>query len=259
MTFPARLEQFRAVDSTQRVVREWLDAGEPEVCVAVADHQTAGRGRHGRDWVAPHGSALLLSAGFRPNGLLPRHGWRLAAVVALAMRDAAEEVAGLADGTLWLKWPNDLVAVDQRRGVVKVAGVLGESVSTSRRVQSAVIGIGINGNWKAVDFPWLLSSSMTSLRQLSGNRPIDHAALLDAFLARLEPRYEALAAGTFDAAGWSVTQVTTGRQVVVDIAGESILGTATGVDPESGALLMSRDGKATAAIDSGEVVRCRVS
>lgn len=259
MAFPARLEHFRAIDSTQRVVREWLDAGEPEVCVAVADHQSAGRGRLGREWVAAPGSALLLSAGFRPKGLLPRYGWRLAAIVALAMRDASEEVAGLADGTVWLKWPNDLVAAVEHRGVVKVAGVLGESVSSPRRVQSAVIGIGINGNWKAADFPWLLSATMTSLRQLSGNRPIDHAALLDAFLARLEPRYEALLAGTFDAAGWSVTQITTGRQVVVDVAGESLLGTGAGVDPESGALLLDVNGGGRRVIDSGEVTRCQVS
>jgi BirA family biotin operon repressor/biotin-[acetyl-CoA-carboxylase] ligase len=259
MTFPARLEQFRVVDSTQRVVREWLDAGEQEVCVAVADHQTAGRGRLGREWVAPSGSALLLSAGFRPKGLLPRHAWRLAATVALAMRDAAEEAAGLQDGTLWLKWPNDLVAADGRKNIVKVAGVLGESVSSPRRIQSAVIGIGVNGNWKAADFPWLLASAMTSLRALSGNRPIDHAALLDAFLARLEPRYEALQAGSFDAAGWSVTQITTGRQVVVDVAGESILGTGAGVDPESGALLLEVSGGGQRTIDSGEVVRCRLT
>ena len=239
-------------------MREWLEGGEPEVCVAVADHQTAGRGRQGKEWIAPNGSALLLSAGFRPKGLLPRHAWRLGAIVALAMRDAAEEVAGLKDGTIWLKWPNVLVAVVEHRGVVKVAGVLGESVSSPRRVQSAVIGIGINGNWKAADFPWLLAATMTSLRQLSGNRPIDHGALLDAFLARLEPRYAALLDGKFDAAGWTVTQITTGRQVVVDVGGESIFGTATGVDPESGALLLD-DGKGEHVIDSGEVTRCRVT
>ncbi len=259
MTFPARLEHFRAVDSTQHVVREWLDAGEPEVCVAVADHQTAGRGRQGREWIAPAGAALLVSAGFRPPSFAARHGWRLAAIVALAMRDAAEEVAGLQDGTLWLKWPNDLVAHDARRGLLKVAGVLGESVSAGERVESAVVGIGINGNWKAADFPWLLASTMTSLRELSNGRPIDHQALLDAYLTRLEPRYEALCGGSFDAAGWSVTQITTGRQVVVEVAGESLLGTATGVDPESGALLFTRDGTTSMVIDSGEVVRCRLT
>ena len=74
--------------------------------------------------------------------------------------------------------------------------MLGETVSAvSRRRQSAVIGIGVNTNWEAVDFPWALSPTMTSLRELSGKRPIDNDALLDAFLARLEPRYEALKAG----------------------------------------------------------------
>lgn len=259
MTFPARLEHFRAVDSTQRVVREWLDAGQDEVAVAVADHQTAGRGRMGREWVAPAGSALLLSVGLRPRGLLPRHGWRLGAIVALAMRDAAEEAAGLQDGTLWLKWPNDLVAIVEHRGVVKLAGVLGELVTSSRRVQSAVVGVGINGNWKAADFPWLLAASMTSLRQLSKNRPIDNKVLLDAFLARLEPRYEALLAGNFDAAGWSVTQVTTGRQIVVEVGGESLLGTGAGVDPQTGALMIEVSGGGRRVVDSGEVTRCRVT
>jgi BirA family transcriptional regulator, biotin operon repressor / biotin---[acetyl-CoA-carboxylase] ligase len=259
MAFPHKLEHFRAIDSTQRVVRGWLDAGEKEVCVAVADHQTAGRGRQGKEWVAPAGAALLLSAGSTPTGLLPRHAWRLGAIVALAMRDAAEEVAGLKDGTIWLKWPNDLVAAVEGRGVVKLAGVLGESVSSPRRVQSAVIGIGINGDWKPADFPWLLAATMTSLRQLSGNRPIDRPALLDAFLARLEPRYEALLAGNFDAAGWTATQITTGRQIVVDVAGESLLGTGAGVDPDSGALLLDVSGGGQKVIDSGEVTRCRIT
>ena len=258
MKFPARLEHFRAVDSTQRVVREWLDAGQAEVAVAVAEHQTAGRGRQGREWLAPPGAGVLLSAGFRPVDLPARHGWRLAAIVALAMRDAAEDVAGLRDGTLWLKWPNDLVAEGPRSALVKVAGVLGETASRDDSVDSAVIGIGINSDWRAADFPWSLAASMTSLRELSGGRSIDNAALLDAFLARLEPRYEALRAGTFDAAGWSTAQFTTGRYVVVDLAAESLQGIATGVDPESGALLVEAEDHTVRSIDSGEVVRCRI-
>ena len=111
------------------------------------------------------------------------------------MRDAAEEQAGLKDGTIWLKWPNDLVAEAADGSLRKVAGVLGESEISGRRVKSAVVGIGINSNWKSADFPWALSPTMTSLRELAGRRPIDNAALLDAFLARLEPRYEALNEG----------------------------------------------------------------
>lgn len=257
MPFPSRLEKFRAVDSTQRVVRDWLDAGSPEVAVAVAAYQTAGRGRQGREWLAPPGAGLLLSAGFRPNRLSARHAWRLAATVALAMRDAAEETAGLKDGTLWLKWPNDLAADGPDGRLAKVGGVLGESVTDDQRVESAVIGVGVNTDWEAAKFPWALAGTMTSLSEMTG-RPIDNDVLLDAFLARLEPRYEALEAGRFDAAGWSVTQRTTNRRVSVALPDRSIYGRATGVDPDTGALLVLPDDGPPVAVDSGEVVRCRL-
>ena len=75
-----RREQFDRVGSTNDVVRGWLAAGEPEVCLAVAGEQTAGRGRNGRTWSAPPGAALLLSLGFRPAWLAPDRVWRLAAI-----------------------------------------------------------------------------------------------------------------------------------------------------------------------------------
>jgi len=258
-TFPARLERFAAVDSTQTVVRRWLDAGAPEVAVAVADVQTGGRGRLDRSWTAPTGAALLVSVGFRPTGLVGRHAWRLGAIVSLAMLDAAEEVAGLREGRLHLKWPNDVVALGDLGELRKVAGVLGESiVGVDGAVESAVVGIGVNADWAETDFPVELAPSMTSLREVSGGRPIDREALLDAFLARIEPRYEALRAGRFDAGAWSTRQVTTGRQVEVLVGPAVVLGLASGVDPESGALRLDIDGREV-AVDSGDVTSCRVS
>lgn len=257
-TFPARLEHFDEVDSTQRVVREWLDQGQPEVAIAVARHQSGGRGRQDRQWRAPPGAGLLLSAGFRPVHLELAHAWRLAATVALAMRDAAEEAAGLADATIWLKWPNDLVVDGAQGGLLKLAGVLGDSVSREGGVESAVVGIGINGDWPATEFPPALAAGMTSLRELSGGRPIDNEQLLDAFVARLQPRYEALLSGRFDVGGWSTVQRTTDRRVAVDIGDEELEGTALGVDPESGGLLVETDAGASRVVGSGEVTRCRL-
>jgi BirA family transcriptional regulator, biotin operon repressor / biotin---[acetyl-CoA-carboxylase] ligase len=221
--FVSRLERFATVDSTQPIVRGWLESGTPEVAVAVADEQTAGRGRQGRGWTAPPGVALLSSVGFRPSGLLLRHAWRLAATCALAMLDAAEDAGGLRDGSLSLKWPND------------------------------------NADWSASGFPTELAGSMTSLRELSGGRPIDRDALLEAYLARLEARYEALGMDRFDSGGWSTRQRTTGRHVEVDIGPDAarIRGVATGIAPDSGALLVEVDG-GTRVIESGEVVRCRI-
>ena len=88
--FLARQERFDVVGSTNDVVRGWLADGVAEVCLAVADEQSAGRGREGRTWTAPAGRALLLSLGFRPTWLAPERVWRLAAVTSLAMADAGE-------------------------------------------------------------------------------------------------------------------------------------------------------------------------
>jgi BirA family biotin operon repressor/biotin-[acetyl-CoA-carboxylase] ligase len=256
-TFPARLERFGTVDSTQTIVRHWLEAGTPEVAVAVADEQTAGRGRLDRTWIAPPGAALLCSVGFRPHRLDARHAWRLGAVVSLAMLDAAEDVAGLREGQLQLKWPNDLV-VPGDDGLHKVAGVLGESVlGADGWVESAVVGIGVDADWAAADFPPALAATMTSLREISGGRRVDREDLLAGFLSRLEPRYEALCAGHFDAGAWSVRQVTTGREIEVSTGTATLAGRASGVDPESGSILLEVDGRVM-AVGSGDVTRCQV-
>jgi BirA family biotin operon repressor/biotin-[acetyl-CoA-carboxylase] ligase len=231
-----------------------LAAGTPEVCLAIADEQTAGRGRNGRSWVAPPGAALLLSLGFRPAWLEPDRVWRLAATLSLAMADAAEEVAGLPDGAIRLKWPNDLVVEtvgpavphppQRPTEVRKLAGVLGETGGLGGDDPWAVVGIGIDTDWAAADFPTDLATTMTSLREASSGRPIDHAALLDAFLGRLEVRIEALRGGRFDVADWTSRQLTTGRDVeLLSPDGSTEVTRALGVDVSSGALVVAgRDG-----------------
>jgi BirA family biotin operon repressor/biotin-[acetyl-CoA-carboxylase] ligase len=200
-----------------------------------------------------------VSAGFRPAGLPLRHAWRLAAVAALAMLDAAHEVAVLAPGTIALKWPNDLVSADLGEEPRKVAGVLGETVVAAGGVGSAVVGIGVNTAWPPDAFPPDLASSMTSLAALARGRSIDRDALLRAWLAALETGYTALRAGTFDAGRWMAAQRTTGHRVRVVVGDGTIEGEAVGVDPEAGDLLVRvQDEPELRAIGSGEVVRCRI-
>jgi BirA family biotin operon repressor/biotin-[acetyl-CoA-carboxylase] ligase len=270
--FIARQERFAQVDSTQDVVRAWLAAGTPEICLAVADEQAAGRGRSGRTWVAPAGRALLLSLGFRPTWLAPEHAWRLAATVSLAMADAAEDTAGLRDRAIRLKWPNDLVVEDDLPGeqgtgfgggaIRKLGGVLGETDGLGTEAPQVVVGIGINADWAATDFPADLAATMTSLREASGGRPISLAFLLDGFLSRLEARVEALRAGRFDVGDWVARQLTTGRLVRLEGHGpvtEERL--AVGVDPASGALLVADDTVpgGERAVHAGEVTRIRLA
>ncbi len=244
-TFIARQERFDAVGSTNDVVRGWLAEGTAEVCLAVADEQTAGRGRAGRSWIAPRGAALLLSLGFRPAWLDPERAWRLAAISALAMADAAEEVAGLPDGAIRLKWPNDLVVAGAGTAhdgaVLKLAGLLGETDGLGTSDPRVVVGLGINADWPATDFPLELAGSMTSLREASHGRPIDLALLLDAFLGRIEARVEALRGGRFDVADWQDRQVTTGRIVRLERPDGSETVRAIGVDVATGALIVEDD------------------
>jgi BirA family biotin operon repressor/biotin-[acetyl-CoA-carboxylase] ligase len=260
-TFLSRRERFTIVGSTNDVVRAWLDSGTPEVCLAVADEQSAGRGRAGRSWYAPRGGGLLLSLGFRPIWLSPGHAWRLAALTSLAMAGAGEEVAGLRPRAISLKWPNDLFAAG-RRGPAKVAGVLGETDGLGTHDPRAIIGIGVNGDWREADFPDLLAAGMTSLREAGGGHPLDHGALLESFVERLQVAVNALRAGRYDSADWMARQLTTGRLCTLeypDSSRETVM--ATGVDADSGALLVeSRDDPGDRrAILSGEIRHVRVA
>jgi len=249
------------VESTNDVVRGWLAAGAPEVCLAVADEQSAGRGRLDRNWIAPPGAALLLSLGFRPSWLAPEQVWRLAATISLAMADAAEEVAGLPDRAIRLKWPNDLVAeVDGR--VLKLAGVLGETDGLGGPDPQAVVGIGINAEWPADRFPRELVATMTSLREVSHGRPIDLALLLDGFLSRLEVRIESLRGGRFDVADWTERQLTTGRLVDLELPdGRREQRLALGVDARGGALVVEDPNEASGerAVHAAEIVHVRLA
>ncbi len=268
-----RLDRFASVGSTNDVVRDWLAAGEPEICVAIAGEQTAGRGRHGRTWTAPPGRGLLLSLGFRPTWLPPDRVWQLAASVSLAMADAAEEAAGLRAGSIGLKWPNDLVAVDGDGSapggapgstaiVRKLGGVLGETDGLGTRDPRAIVGIGLNADWPAAAFPEELRGRMTSLRAAAGDRPIDSARLVDRFRDRLDARIGDLHAGRFGASDWTDRQVTTGH--VVDLSlpdGSTDTVVAIGVDSASGALRVAASAEPDLgrSILVGEVVRVRLA
>ena len=275
--FLARQERFERIGSTNDAVRAWLAAGTPEVCLAVADEQTAGRGRAGRTWTAPPGAALLLSVGFRPAWLAPGHAWRLAAVVNLAMADTAEDVAGLRNHAVRLKWPNDLVieadapetdeAGHDGSGlgggpIRKLGGVLGEVDGLGTDDPRVVVGIGVNAGWARGEFPPAIAPAMTSLAEASGGRPIDRALLLDGFLSRLEARVEALRAGRFPIDDWTARQITTGRIVRLEGHGsEPEEARALGLDPATGALLVA-DSTAPGgerAVHAGDVIHARLA
>ena len=257
----ARFERFDIVGSTNDVVAGWLRDGTPEVCVAIAGEQSAGRGRNGRTWTAPPGASLLLSVGFTPTWLAPDHAWRLGAVVSIAMAEAAEEAARIPAGTVRLKWPNDLVIVDAAAGLVrKVGGVLGETSGLGTPSAQAVVGVGTNVDWTRDAFPSDIAADMTSLTEAAGGREVGRDALADAFLRCLHPLVDRLRGGDFAGALWRERHLANGLPVRLEWP-EGLVETvvAQDVDPETGALLVgSTDGRSpTRRVLVGEIRHLR--
>jgi BirA family transcriptional regulator, biotin operon repressor / biotin---[acetyl-CoA-carboxylase] ligase len=159
-------------ESTQRLLAD--DA--PEGAVAAADEQTAGRGRLGRDWVAPPGSSVLASIALRPD--VPTAN--LAELSLVAGRACAQALADVAEVLPEVKWPNDVLI-----GGRKVAGVLAEA-----REGRVVLGIGINVLQTEGELPQRARHPATSLLVETGRR-FPRAEILAAVLDHLEREHDA--------------------------------------------------------------------
>ncbi|MBW3651481.1 MAG: biotin--[acetyl-CoA-carboxylase] ligase, partial [Actinobacteria bacterium] len=194
------VRRFVSIDSTNTWIMDRARAGAAEGLVAVADHQSAGRGRLGRTWEAPAGTNLLCSVLLRP----PAVSHLVVAAVALAARDAARAVAGVEAG---IKWPNDLV-VDDR----KLAGVLAESDAGA-----VAAGIGMNVGW-----------APPGAARLGGAIAPDE--VLQALLDALSGWYAA--GDAVVARAYRQACVTIGRDVRVELFEETFAGVAADVDDE---------------------------
>jgi len=255
----ADVRRFESIDSTNRYLLQEARAGAPEGVVAVADHQTAGRGRLGRRWEAPAGANLLLSVLLRPAADLGKRHLTTTAV-ALAAVDAIGIVDPRAATQVSIKWPNDLVESSGR----KLAGVLAESDVASAGAADGlpppvVVGIGINVNWPATDadLPPELVGLAVSLCQMVG-APVDRESLLAALLTSLEPRATDLGSvvGRARLAEDMASHCSTiGTRVRVDLPDRSFEGTATGINPDGH--LVVTTGEATRTVVAGDVVHVR--
>jgi BirA family transcriptional regulator, biotin operon repressor / biotin---[acetyl-CoA-carboxylase] ligase len=156
------------VTSTQDVARAAAQAGAPSRWLVVADEQTAGRGRHGRGWLAEPGSGLLVSIVFRERAPI---AWRYTSLTALALAEAIEQVAP--DARVAIKWPNDLL-LDGR----KLAGVLAESSWDGEQLL-LIVGLGVNVGSAPENLP------ATCLQAATG-REVDRGQLLRGLVGRLD-------------------------------------------------------------------------
>ena len=219
-------------ESTQLLL---LGSGLPEGATAATDHQTGGRGRMGRPWIAPPASSVLVSVMLHPPP--ERHLPELSLVAALAAAEAIEGATGL---TAQIKWPNDVML--NRR---KVAGILSELSDGT-----VVVGIGINVNQTRDEFPLDTPTEAGSLRTLTGNS-YDRAVLLGSLLFRLERIYDGWRHGGLDDLYGEIgaRDFLRGRRITVDGAAATALQIL-----RDGRLEVATDGGETRTIESGEVL-----
>ncbi|TLM65735.1 MAG: biotin--[acetyl-CoA-carboxylase] ligase [Deltaproteobacteria bacterium] len=235
-------------DSTNRQAYALGEAGADEGLVVIADRQSAGKGRMGRTWASPPGVNLYVSILLRPP-LPPQAAPQLTFISTLAVSRAIAAVSGLAPTH---KWPND-VLIDGR----KVAGLLNELSAESDRIRFVVLGIGVNLNMTAEQFPADLRMPATSLL-LAGGRPVPRALFARTLLEELDALYaEFLLHGPAPLlAAWEERCDLVGKPVEVDEGGSGLVrGTVSGIDRDGALLLTLADGS-TARILAGDVRQC---
>ena len=238
---------FESTDSTQSQAMKMAAGDARDGTIVVAGKQSGGRGRNGRRWVSPKGG-IWFSVILRPSfdisvvTLFPM-------AAALALSNAVKKSLGVQTE---LKWPNDLTLKGK-----KTAGILVDASLESNRIESLVLGVGINFDIDAKGVERLLRDTPSFYGASSlakKGRSVRPRVLVQAFLAELEGTCDRLSRG--DARGvvrdWTGLSSTIGRDVEIDTAGGRVSGRAVRID-DDGALVVSKRGQAPARVMAGDV------
>ncbi len=240
------LHYFTETGSTNIDAKRYAEEGEPHGTTVVADMQSAGRGRRGRLWQSPAGSAIYMTMLLKPK-FMPDKASMLTLVMALSVADAIVEATGLSAG---IKWPNDIV-VNKK----KVCGILTEMNAELDYIQYVVIGVGINvNNNSPEEFPEEIRQTATSLKIELGMQ-ISRAALLERVLAHFEKNYD-IFTKTLDLSAlmeaYDARLLNLNAEVrVLDPKGE-YTGVARGINP-AGELLVEKENGEVVPVYAGEV------
>jgi BirA family biotin operon repressor/biotin-[acetyl-CoA-carboxylase] ligase len=238
-----RFSLIRIVSETGSTNKDLLDEaaqGAAEGQVLVTDHQTAGRGRQGRSWFDEPGASLLTSVLLRPPAtwapLIPL-------LTGLAITRAVRAETGLEVG---LKWPNDVLAKDER----KLAGILAEA-RTGIDGMTVVVGFGLNLRW-SVGAPPEVASRAVDLASLTSSPP-ERLSLLASILVEMEARLRQLQAGDRAALldDYRTVCISLGRRVRLETPGGDVVGQAIAID-ESGHLVIAKDDGTQVTVTAGD-------
>lgn len=234
------------VNSTNRLALTLaVEQQAPEGTLVIAETQTAGRGRRDRRWHSPKGRAICASLILRPKFAAP-----LAQLpTLLASAAAAAAVQHLYRLPARVKWPNDI----QLNGR-KLGGILTESALRGPRIEHLVVGIGLNCNVLADDWPEQLRPKATSLALELGH-PVERPQLLVQILSILGRDYARCQAGEYEAAmrGWQTLNETLGQRVTLELPTGTLQGRAEELLPDGSLRLRREETGGTLDIRIGEI------
>ena len=231
----------RETDSTNLWVKRLAKEGAPEGTLALAEFQSAGRGRLGRSWEVPEGTSVMMSILLRPK-FEPQYAPMLTLVMGMAVAKAVKKFGF----DVSIKWPNDVVVSHK-----KICGILTEMGVRDGKIDYAVIGVGINVNIR--EFPEEMADKATSLYLESG-REFDRSQIPGLVMEAFEDYYEKFAA-TCDLSGLKEEYesiLANYNQPVRVLAKEPYEGVARGIT-DGGELLVEKTDGTIVAVSAGEV------
>ena len=231
----------RETDSTNLWIKRLAKEGASEGTLALAEFQSAGRGRLGRSWEVPEGTSVMMSILLRPK-FEPQYAPTLTLVMCMAVAKAVKNLGF----DVSIKWPNDVVVSHK-----KICGILTEMGVRDGKIDYAVIGVGINVNIK--EFPEEMADKATSLYLESG-KEFDRSQIPGLVMEAFEKYYEKFAA-TCDLSGLKEEYesiLANYNQPVRVLAKEPYEGVARGIT-DGGELLVEKTDGTIVAVSAGEV------
>ena len=231
----------REIDSTNLWIKRLAKEGASEGTLALAEFQSAGRGRLGRSWEVPEGTSVMMSILLRPK-FEPQYAPTLTLVMGMAVAKAVKNLGF----DVSIKWPNDVVVSHK-----KICGILTEMGVRDGKIDYAVIGVGINVNIK--EFPEEMADKATSLYLESG-KEFDRSQIPGLVMEAFEKYYEKFAA-TCDLSGLKEEYesiLANYNQPVRVLAKEPYEGVARGIT-DGGELLVEKTDGTIVAVSAGEV------
>ena len=232
----------REIDSTNLWIKRLAKEGAPEGTLALAEFQSAGRGRLGRSWEVPEGTSVMMSILLRPK-FEPQYAPMLTLVMGMAVAKAVKKLGFDAS----IKWPNDVVVSHK-----KICGILTEMGVRDGKIDYAVIGVGINVNLK--EFPEEMQDKATSLL-LEGGHEYDRNQIIALVMKYFEINYEKFIQTcdfTHLLDDYHRILANLDQPVRVIDGDRSFEGICRGID-EKGELLVEKQDKEVVKVSAGEV------